>query len=142
MTDAQWDGPAGALPAQVEESVKDVAVAPLLERLAERFGGRASVGTVFGAPVAAEGVTVVPVARVTFGLGGGGGRDKQVSRNGEGLGVGGGAHARPVGFIEIRNGEATFKPIKEQRPETLYGLAALAAVLSAPRIIRALGRRR
>lgn len=142
MTDAKEPGAEGALPAQLEESVKDIAVAALLERLAERFGGRASVGTVFGAPVTAEGVTVIPVARVVFGLGGGGGRDKAAARNGEGLGVGGGAHARPVGFIELRNGVATFTPIRNQRPETLYGLAALVAAISAPRIIRALVRRR
>lgn len=116
----------------------EVAAAPLLERLAERLGGRASARTVFGEPVVAEGVTVVPVARVTFGLGGGGGRERAAGKEGEGLGAGGGTHARPAGYIEIRAGRATFTPIRSPRPETLYGLAALVAVVTVPKVVRAL----
>lgn len=125
-----------------DEPGRTVAAAPLLERLAERLSGRATVRTVFGEPVVAEGVTVVPVARVTFGLGGGGGRERAAAKTGEGLGAGGGTHARPAGFIEIREGRAAFTPIRSPRPETLYGLAALVAAVTVPRAVRALARRR
>jgi uncharacterized spore protein YtfJ len=116
--------------------------ARLLGRLAERLGAHASVGTVFGRPVTNGGITVIPVARVAFGLGGGSGWDRGSARTGEGLGGGGGSMARPAGFIEIREGEARYVPIRLQRAEMLYGLAAVIAALSAPRIIRALVRRR
>jgi hypothetical protein len=43
----------------------------LLERLAERIGGRAKAEAVFGAPVQHGEVTVIPVARVRWGLGAG-----------------------------------------------------------------------
>lgn len=125
----------------LQDTHTEVAAAPLLERLAERLGGHASVGTVFGEPVVAEGVTVVPVARVAFGIGGGGGRERTAGKAGEGLGVGGGTQARPAGFIEIRDGKAVFVPIRDQRPEVLYGVAAVVAVLSVPRIVRAFRRR-
>lgn len=129
-------------PGAEPESGQEVAAAPLLERLAERLGGRASVRTVFGEPVVARGVTVVPVARVTFGLGGGGGRGRAAARAGEGLGAGGGTHARPAGFIEIRGGTATYTAIRPPRPEALYGLAVLVAVVTVPRLLVVLVRRR
>jgi hypothetical protein len=47
-----------------------------------------------------------------------------------------------VGFIEIRGGQAVFVPIRDQRAETFYGLAAVIAALSLPRIIRTLTRSR
>lgn len=119
----------------------EVAVAPLLARLADRLGASASARTVYGDPVTTEGVTVIPVARALWTLGGGGGRDRHAARSGEGLGIGGVAHARAVGFIEIRDGKAAFVPIHDQRSETWYGLAAVVAALTAPRLVRALRRR-
>ncbi|TXS45420.1 hypothetical protein EAO75_21440, partial [Streptomyces sp. uw30] len=52
------------------------ASATLLERLADKLGGRASeaVAAVYGEPVTVDGVTVIPVAKVSFGFGGGAGR--------------------------------------------------------------------
>ncbi len=46
------------------------AATTLLERLADRLGGKASVTTIYGEPVACEGVTIIPVARVAFSFGG------------------------------------------------------------------------
>jgi uncharacterized spore protein YtfJ len=87
--------------------------ATLLERLVDRLAGKATVTAVFGEPVVCEGVTVIPVAKVGFGFGGGAGRETGTSRTAEGSGGGGGAEARPLGFIEIKNGTATFKPIRD-----------------------------
>jgi hypothetical protein len=57
---------------------------------------------VFGEPIQAEGVTVLPVAVV--GGGGGGGMKAQDS------GVGYGMAARPAGVYVIRNGNAVWRP--------------------------------
>lgn len=46
----------------------------LLERLAELIGARAGVQAVFGEAVRQDGLTVVPVARLRWGFGGGSGR--------------------------------------------------------------------
>jgi uncharacterized spore protein YtfJ len=46
----------------------------LLERLAGHVGGKAGAKAVFGDPVERDGVTVIPVARVRWGVGAGGGQ--------------------------------------------------------------------
>lgn len=103
--------------------------AALLERLAERLGGQASAAAVYGTPVEREGVTVVPVAKVTWGLGVRG-ATKTASEDSEPRG-GGGVMAAPLGYIEIAQGQARFRPIRD--PMLLWGAGSLlvAAGLSA-----------
>ncbi|MGX1808328.1 hypothetical protein ACWIGI_21620 [Nocardia sp. NPDC055321] len=92
-------------------------VDPLLDLLSER----ARASAVFGEPVTAEGITVVPVAHVQLGLGGAAGT------------VGGGVQARPLGYIEIRDGQARFRRI--HRWEHLAApVAALAVGAAVPRL--------
>ncbi len=79
----------------------------LVTRLAARLGGSASASSVYGEPVVREGVTVIPVAKVAYAFGGGGGDGVQ----GTGEGGGGAVSARPAGYIEIRDGETTFRRI-------------------------------
>jgi len=76
----------------------------LFRSLVNQAGAR----TVYADPISGESRTVVPVARVRCGFGGGSGKraDKQ-----EGGGGGGGFVARPVGFIEISTGGTRFVPI-------------------------------
>ncbi len=70
----------GERPAPVRDSAD--AAAALLERVVDRIGARASVTAVFGEPVVREKVTVVPVARIAFGFGGGAGRGLHASHAG------------------------------------------------------------
>ena len=130
-------------------------VGAMLGRLADRLGGKASVTAAFGQPVVADGVTVIPVARVGFGFGGGAGRntgrerasgDGEAGRrtppgSGEGGGGGGGAEARPLGFIEITDGTARYRPIRDPWGDVALPLAALAAGLVAPKVARLIARR-
>jgi uncharacterized spore protein YtfJ len=76
--------------------------------MAEKLGVAARAATIFGDPVERDGVTVIPVARARWGFGGGVGRKKDE----DGAGGGGGAQVSPVGFIELRNGQAEFRPIR------------------------------
>jgi uncharacterized spore protein YtfJ len=76
--------------------------------LAEKLGATARAATIFGDPVERDGVTVIPVAKARWGFGGGAGRDG----NDDGAGGGGGAIVTPVGFIELKNGETEFRPIR------------------------------
>lgn len=113
----------------------------LLERLADKLGGRASVTAVYGEPVVSEGITVIPVAEVGFGFGGGAGREVGKEKTGEGGGGGGGAGARPVGFIEIKDGTATYKPLRDPWVDVIVPLAALLAGTALPRLARRLAKR-
>jgi uncharacterized spore protein YtfJ len=86
-----------------------------LERIAERLGGSASARAVYADPVERDGVTVIPVAKVRWGFGGGSGR----SGTEGGTGGGGGVQASPMGYIELHNGVAEFRPIKDPVSEML-----------------------
>ena len=62
------------------------------------------VNTVVGDPVTTpDGVTLVPVSRVSFGFGGGGG-DLVKQRSGFAGGSGAAVRIEPIGFLVIRNG--------------------------------------
>jgi uncharacterized spore protein YtfJ len=111
----------------------------LLERLAERIGGRAKVDAVFGAPVQQGDVTVIPVARVRWGLGAGGGEDRRTDGAASGSGGGGGVAADPIGYIEIRSEGAVFRPMGHAFANAGF---ILATALAAGIVIRAIGRLR
>ncbi len=121
----------------------------MLERLAERVGGKAGVSLVYGEPVMRGEVTVIPVARVRWGFGGGGGSgtsrnaDTGQPEGGQGSGGGGGVDARPAGFIEISDGKATYRPINATGPAAMLPLIPVVLVLAwaTSRIIKALRNR-
>ena len=76
--------------------------------MADKLGAVARASTVFSEPIEREGVTVIPVAKARWGFGGGAGHRKDE----DGAGGGGGVQVTPVGFIEIKNGQAEFRPIR------------------------------
>jgi uncharacterized spore protein YtfJ len=80
-----------------------------LERLAEKIGATATSKSVYGEPVEHAGVTIIPVAKVRYGFGGGSG--KKSTKEGEG--GGGGLQASPMGYIEMKDGETQFRPIRD-----------------------------
>lgn len=96
---------------------------------------------VYGEPVTADGVTVIPVAKVGFGFGGGAGREVGTTKTSEGGGGGGGAEAKPLGYIEIRDGSATYKPIRGPWSGVVPPLAALLVGGAVPKILPLLRRR-
>jgi uncharacterized spore protein YtfJ len=98
----------------------------LLQRIGQAVGDKAKVSAVFGEPVERGGVTVIPVAKARFGFGGGGGAGGREGQEGSGGGGGGGALVSPVGFIELRDGAATFKRITG--PTDLLAVVAAAAL--------------
>ena len=76
-----------------------------------------------------EGKTVIPVAKVAYGFGAGGGR-KPSGGSGdqpEGGGGGGGVRAFPAGVLEITQGQTRFIAYKDLR--WLVGAFAAGAIL-------------
>ena len=80
-----------------------------IERLATKVGTSAASKTIFHDPIKEEGITIIPVAKVRYGFGGGF-KCKQPDDNG--TGVGGGMDIAPVGYIEIKDGQTQFKSIR------------------------------
>ncbi len=64
--------------------------------------------TVYAEPVERDGITIIPVAKVSWGIGGGEGTNAQGN---SGTGGGGNVRIVPVGYIEVTNGHAKYKPI-------------------------------
>jgi uncharacterized spore protein YtfJ len=93
----------------------------LLSRLSESIQIHANAKQVYGEPVERDGTTIIPVARVQWGFGGGGIGRGPAERGGGG----GGAQAIPTGFIELKNGVAEFRPIAD--PNSPARLAAIGA---------------
>lgn len=112
--------------------------ANLLECLAEKLGGRASVSTVYGEPVTHADITIIPVARVGLGFGAGVGRIRAETAQGGG----GGTSVSPVGYIEIKDGNAVFKPIRDPLVDVLVPVVSLIGAAFGPRIVRRLLRRK
>ncbi|WP_314612866.1 GerW family sporulation protein [Streptomyces stackebrandtii] len=123
-------------PAPPPESTVARASADLLEHLADKLGARASVRAVYGEPVTSGNITVIPVAEIAYGFGGGAGRDTTEAKTGEGGGGGGGAAARPRGFIVIKDGTAAYKPVRDPWMDILVPLGALVTGLAASRLVR------
>jgi len=93
--------------------------------MAEKLGAVAKAATVFGEPVERDGITVIPVAKARWGFGGGAGQRKDE----DGAGGGGGVQVTPVGFIEIKNHEANFRPIRAASLPWIIGGGVLSLFL-------------
>ena len=71
--------------------------------------------SVVGEPITADGVTVIPISKISVGLGGGGSDfvSKNVNRheNPFGGGVGAGVKVTPVAFLIIKDGSVRMMPV-------------------------------
>lgn len=92
----------------------------LLQSLKESILTQANVKAVYGEPIAAQGKTIVPVAKIVYGYGAGAGTGGvgNSRAQGEGGGGGGGARAIPVGVIEISDQQTRFVPISDRKKLT------------------------
>jgi uncharacterized spore protein YtfJ len=103
----------------------------------------AAVGNVFGQPITQDGVTVIPVARVVRGIGGGSGTAAETSADGEGGGGGLAVAARPVGVFVIKQGDVSWRPAVDVNRVILGGqIVAVFALLAIRGVVKARLRRR
>jgi uncharacterized spore protein YtfJ len=111
-----------------------------IDKTVQMMRDRLSVTTVYGEPVTANGVTVIPVSTMRFGFGGGGGEgggtgpEGQEGGSGSGGGMGGGGTVEPVGYIEIGDAGTRWVPLEPPIGELLLrGLALIPAFLPGRR---------
>jgi uncharacterized spore protein YtfJ len=102
-----------------------------------------SVRGVFGEAYEVDGVTVIPVARISGGAGGGGGEGTgpDDEGSGRGFGTGFGVHAQPVGVYEVRGGAVEWRPVVDVN-RLVKGGQVLAGILAVCLTLVALRRRR
>ena len=112
----------------------------MLEGTIQKIREMVDVNSVIGEPITtADGVTIIPVSKVSVGFGGGG--SEYVPKNGAnpenpfGGGVGGGVKVTPVCFLIVKDGNVRMMPVAapahttadrivEQIPDVLDKIAA------------------
>lgn len=97
------------------EQEKKNPLSELMKTTMEHVKTMADANTIIGTPIHAEGVTLIPVSRMSFGVGGGGSEftTKNVP-NKENFGGGAGASAKlePVAFLVVReDGSVKLLPV-------------------------------
>lgn len=93
----------------------------------------AASGTVFGTPISRDGVTVLPVAKVSGGGGGG-----NASEGAEGSGGGVGLSAKPLGVYVVRDTKVQWRPAVDLNKVILGGqIVAVVALLVIRAIVKA-----
>lgn len=101
-----------------------------VETIQQVVSSSAHVKTVFGDPISAEGKTIIPVAKVRYGFGGGMGSGPTRSddqRIGQGGGGGGGVIAQPVGVVEVSGAGTRFVPVHSRKRMAAVALAGFIA---------------
>jgi uncharacterized spore protein YtfJ len=101
------------------ETIEAPVVTNSFEEVFRSIVEHAGAKSVFGQPVSVGGKTVVPVARIRYGFGGGSGQKEHGGPHGRG--GGGGLIAQPLGVFEVDESQTRFIPITSN-------LALLAAV--------------
>ncbi|MFQ5924537.1 MAG: GerW family sporulation protein [Dehalococcoidia bacterium] len=84
----------------------------MVKSLMEGFKTAADIKTVYGEPMTFFGKTLIPIARVGYGLGTGECKGPE-GRGGSGAGGGGGT--QPVGFLLVSEDEVRFIPLTAAR---------------------------
>lgn len=81
----------------------------------EKFSRHKDVSLVYGEPIDLANKRVLPVAKVSYIVGGGGGYSGESETSTVGQGEGGGGHIviKPVGVYEITPEKVKFKPVIE-----------------------------
>ncbi len=84
----------------------------------------ANADTIIGTPIQADGVTLIPVSKLSFGVAGGGSEfstKKQTAADANNFGGGTGASAKlePVAFLVIRGGDVKMLPVNPFPPTTI-----------------------
>ena len=110
----------------------------MLESTIQKIREMVDVNSVIGQPITTpDGVTIIPVSKVSVGFGGGGSDfvNKNGGENPFGGGVGGGVKVTPICFLVVKDGNVRMMPVAapanttadrivEMVPDTLDKIAA------------------
>ncbi len=114
----------------------------ILQSVSERLATSADVKRVFGEPIQVGGKTIVPVARIRYGMGSGWGGGEQEGGVADrplaagGGGGGGGVMASPVGALEITDTSVRFIHFFDPGEIAKLCLGGVAVILILGRLLR------
>lgn len=84
-----------------------------IQTIFEKFSRQKDASFVYGEPIEMDNKRVLPVAKVQYSVGGGGGFSDKTEKTPTAQGEGGGGHfaIKPVGVFEITAEKVKFKPV-------------------------------
>ena len=88
----------------------------MLDRTTQKIKEKVNVNSVIGEPISTpDGVTIIPVSKVSVGFGGGGSDfvNKSGGDNPFGGGVGGGVKVTPICFLIVKDGNVRMMPVAQ-----------------------------
>ena len=86
--------------------------------------------TIVGQPITTpDGVTLIPISKVSFGIGGGGGDYGKNAKDGFGGGAGAGVKIDPVAFLIIKDGVTRMMPVAASPKSTMDRIVDMAPEL-------------
>lgn len=96
----------------------------LINTTMQNIRAAADADAIIGTPIQADGVTLIPVSKLSFGVAGGGSEfttKKQTASDPNQFGGGTGASAKlePVAFLVIRGGDVKMLPVNPFPPTTI-----------------------
>ncbi len=110
----------------------------VVRSIAQSLQDSLTVRTVYGEPITAGNMTIIPVARVRFAFAGGGGGgsgllptgdviDSTPRGGGGGGGGAGGGFVQPIGYIEVTENGSRWVPVEASQSEQLLRALKIAA---------------
>lgn len=111
-----------------------MALQDMFKGITEKLQTTVSVESVYGEPIVADGKTIIPVARVRYGFGGGfgegsddnGSSSDDGQAGGSGGGGGGGVEVTPIGIIEVTPGDTRYISFEDRRRLIRAALVGIA----------------
>ena len=107
----------------MEKQEKQGHIGELIESTLNNIRSFAQTNTIIGTPIQAEGVTLIPVSRMSVGYGGGGmelsTKDGKVADGSYGGGTGAGARLDPVAVLVIRGDSVKLLPVAPPPANTI-----------------------
>ena len=117
----------------------------MLENTIAKIREMVDVNSVIGDPITTpDGVTIIPVSKVSVGFGGGGSDYAKSSHDAFGGGAGGGMSVTPICFLVVHNGNVRMMPVPvaanttadrivEMVPDTLDKIVSFIDSKTAPK---------
>ena len=99
----------------------------LMSETMDKIRGMVDTNTIVGQPITTpDGVTLIPISKVSFGFGSGGGDYGKVQPKNFGGGVGAGVKIDPVAFLVIKDGTTRVLPVAVPPVSTVDRIVEMA----------------
>ena len=121
--------PAGSLKERMKhmDNEKKSPLGDLMRSTMDKVREMVDTNTIVGQPIqTADGVTLIPISRVSFGFGGGGGDYGKTQPQNFGGGAGGGVKIDPVAFLVIKDGITRVLPVAAPPVTTVDRIVEMA----------------